>query len=251
MDQQANAWQTAFETTGRVWIGSRQASGSFVKLRARADDLSITTPIGSISFSPREVVAFKPLRGVFGYGGFQVVHTVDGRNVQFRCRDADAVLARIAATGFAPRGVAGGGPDPARSTRHDEENRTGNRRMLKFVAVLMGGFVVLFGAIAAVALVGSKHGEVFERTWAAVQVDPRVLAVTGSPLTRTTRSSTVNLVGSAGTASVRYDVDGPNGRGTVEASGTETDGRWVIDRFAFEPDGDVARAVDLRATLPP
>ena len=247
MDRKAIAWQTEFETTGKAWIGTRKASGSFVKLRARADDLSITTPIGSISFSPREVVAFKPLKGLFGYGGFQIVHTVDGRHVQFWCRDADTALQHIAATGFVPSGVAGGGPDPARRARHEEENAAGNRRMFKFVAILVGGFVALFGTIAAVALLGTQRGEVYETTWAAVQVDPRVVAVTGSPVTSTIRSSSVNLVGSGGTASMRYDVNGPNGRGTVEADGTKTDGQWVIDRFVFEPGGDAARSIDLRA----
>jgi|GEM_PF-3305077 len=247
MDEQGNAWQTEFETSGSVWIGARKASGSFVKLRARADDLSITTPIGSISFSPREVVAFKPLRGVFGYGGFEVVHTVDRRNVQFWCRDADAVVQRIAATGFAPRGVAGGGPDPVRRARHEEENRAGNRRLFKFVAILLAGFGVLFGAIVVVVMVGMKHGEVYETTWAAVQVDPRVVAVTGSPVTSTTPSGSVNLVGSGGTASIRYDISGSNGRGTVEANGTKTAGRWVIDRFVFQPDGDAAKSIDLGA----
>ena len=247
MDAQGIARQTEFETTGRVWIGTRKASGPFVKLRAGADDLSITTPIGSISFSPREVVAFKPMRGVFGYGGFEVVHTVDRRNVQFWCRDADTVLQRIAATGFTPRGVAGGGPDPARRARHEEETRTGNRRMLKFVAILVTGFVALFGTIAVVAMFGMRHGEVYETTWAAVQADPRVVAVTGSPVTSTTPSGSVNLVGSGGTAAIRYDVAGPNGHGTVEADGTKTDDRWVIDRFVFHPDGDVTRSIDLGA----
>lgn len=250
MDEKVTAWQAEFETTGRVWIGTREASGSFVKLRARADDLSITTPIGSISFSPREVVAFKPLRGIFGYGGFDVVHNVDRRNVQFRCRDADAVLQRIAATGFAPRGVAGGGPDPARRARHEEEIRTGNRRMVKFVAILMAGFVVLFGAIAVVAMFGVKHGEVYETTWAAVQVDPRVVAVTGSPVTSTTPSGSANLTGSGGTASIRYDISGPNGRGTVQADGTKTANRWVIDRFVFQPNGDAGRSIDLAERRP-
>lgn len=239
--------RSEYETTGSVFIGTRKASGSFVKLRARADDLSITTPIGSISFSPREVVAFKPLRGIFGSGGFEIVHTVDRRNVQFRCRDAEGVLQRIAATGFVPRGVAGGGPDPARRARHEEEARAGNRNMFKFVAILLGGFVVLFGGFVVVAVVGMKHGAVYESTWATVQADPRVIAVTGSPVTSSTPSGSVQSVGSSGTASIRYDVSGPKGRGMVEADGTKTDDHWVVDRFVFRPDGDATRSIDLVA----
>ena len=245
MDEADDARPMAFETSGRAWIGTRQASGSFVKLRARADDLSVTTPIGSISFSPREVVAFRPLRGLFRDGGFEIVHTVDRRNVQFWCRDADVVLQRIAATGFAPRGIAGGGPDPARRARHEEESRAGTRGMLKFVVILVAGFVLLFGAIALMAMFAMQHAEIYETTWAAVQVDPRVLAVTGSPVTSTTPSGSVNTVGTGGTAAIRYDVSGPNGRGSVEADGTKTADRWVVDRFVFRPDGDAMREIDL------
>ena len=247
MDPQVMESQEAFETTGKAWIGTRHASGSLVKLRARADELSVTTPIGSISFSPREVIALKPLRGLFGFGGFQIVHTVDGRKVQFWCRDVASVRQRIAATGFAPCGVAGGGPDPARRARHDAESSAGNRRFVKFLAILAIGFVALFGVIAFALTAAMKHSEVYETTWAAVQVDPRVVAVTGTPVTSTSPSGSINLVGSGGTASIRYEVSGPKGHGTVEAAGTKTADRWTIDRFVFQADGDAAPSIDLAA----
>ncbi len=241
------AGRTEFETTGKAWIGSRKASGSFVKLRACATDLSITTPIGSISFGPREVVAFKPLRGLFGFGGFQIVHTVDRRNVQFWCRDVGTVRQRIAASGFVPRGVAGGGPDPARRARHDEEARTGNRRLFRFFAFLAAGFVAIFGTIVVAVTFAMKHGELYETTWATAQADPRVLAVTGAPVTSTVPSGSVDVVGSGGAASIRYDVSGPQGHGTIAVVGTRTAGHWAIDRFVFEPDGDAAGPIDLAA----
>ena len=245
METQRIAAAAAYETTGRVWIGGRKASGPFVKLRARADDLSITTPIGGISFSEREVVALKPLTGVFGYGGFEIVHTVDRRAVQFWCRDVDVVRERIAATGFTPRGKPGSGPDPTRRARHEEENRRGNRGMFKLVASLIAFFGVIIGAIAVTLTLMVSHGEVYQTTWAAVQVDPRVVAFTGTPITSKAPSGDVSLVGSGGTAAIHYDISGPNGRGTVEAAGTKTEGRWRIDRFVFEPEGDEKRAIDL------
>jgi Cytochrome oxidase complex assembly protein 1 len=249
MDDKAVAWETEFEVSGRTWIGNRKASGSFVKLRARADDLSITTPIVRISFSPREVVAFKPSKGVFGYGGFEIVHTVDGRNVQFWCRDADTVLQRIAATGFVPRGTPRGGPDPARRARHEEDSGAGNRGAFKLVAIILAFFAVIFVPLGLFAYFSADSNGVLESTRAAVQTDPRVLAVTGSPVTTGRWSGSIQSVGSGGTASVKYDVTGPNGKGTVDAAGTRESSVWHVDRFVFTPDGEPARAMDL--TKPP
>jgi hypothetical protein len=248
MDEGVIAWQTEFETTGKAWIGQRKASGAFVKLRARADELSITTPIGSISFSPREVVAFRPMKGVFGFGGFEIVHTVDRRSVQFWSHDGARTLERIVATGFVPRGVAGGGPDPARRTRHDEENRAGNRRLFKFFGILAAVFVAIFGAIFVGVTFGLSHSELYETTWATVQVDPRVVDVVGSPVVSGSPSGSVHLVGSDGTATIAYDVSGPKGRGAVQAEGTKTAGVWHVDRFVFAPDGGAERSIDLSIT---
>jgi hypothetical protein len=245
MSERVIGWTTDFETSGSARIGNRKASGSSVKLRARVDELSVTTPIGSISFSPREVVAFRPLKGLFGYGGFEIVHTRDGRHVEFRCRGADGVLQRIAATGFVPRGTPGAGPDPARRARHEQEDRADNRRLFKFFAIVAVVVVVFVGAIFVGVTFGLKHSEVYERTWAAVQVDPRVIDAVGSPVVSGSPSGSVHLVGSGGTATIEYDVSGPKGHGAVQAEGTKTSDVWRIDRFVFEPDGDGERAIDL------
>ncbi len=134
---------------------------------------------------------------------------------------------------------------PTQRARHEEDDCRGHRGLFKLIAILAAIFVAISGTIAVAVTFGMKHGEVYETTWAAVQVDPRVVAVTGSPVTSTTPSGSVDLVGSGGTASIRYDVSGPTGRGTVEAAGTKTADRWAIDRFVFEPDGDAARSIDL------
>ncbi len=236
---------TEYETTGKVRIGGREASGSFVKLRARADDLSITTPIGSIAFSPREVVAFRPLKGLLGYGGFQIVHTRDGRHVQFWCRDADGVLARIAGAGFVPRGTPGGGPDPSRAARRDAEDRADNRRLLKIFSAIAVVLVAVVGAIAFGLWYSMTDNDVYRSSWATVQAEPRVAAVTGRPMTSGTPSGSLRTSGSTGLAKLRYAVDGPTGRGTVEVDGTKADGRWRIDRLVFVPDGAADRTIDL------
>ena len=226
-----------FETSGSVHFGQRKASGSFVRLRADPTDLSITTPVGSISFSPREVIELRRLRGLFGYGGFRIVHTRDRRDVQFWCRDADAVRANIVAAGFVPCGRPGGGPDPARRLQHEAEDSASAGRTLKFVLLLLGFFCVLFAPIIVWAIHSSYHNEPLDRSWATVQADPRVTTITGSPIAKTASTGSYKENGASGVAGLHYDVTGPGGRGTVDLDATKADGSWHVDRLVFRPDG--------------
>lgn len=238
---------TAYETTGRTEIGLRRASGSFVKLRATPDELSITTPIGSIALTPREVVGFEPLPQLFRYGGFEIVHTRDDRRVRFWCRDADVVRERIAAAGFVPRGTPGGGPDPARfAERADEARRDAGRRW-KIGALIAVVVVALIGAIWFGLWYGFRHSDVYVASWETVRTDPRVIAITGTPMESGMPSGSIEVNGGAGNAEIDYDVTGPKGRGTVEVEGTKADGAWRIHRLSFRPAG----AATIELTAPP
>ncbi len=239
--------ETFEKTGGNVWIGMRRASGSIVTLRANADELSITTPIVSVTFSPREVVALRPTPGLFGFGGFEIVQTRDRRTVLYRCRDADAVRARILATGFVPRGTAGGGPDPARAALHAEEDRADRRRLLKFGALIAGVLVAVFAAIGFGVALSFGHSEVYRSSWAAVRSDPRVVGAVGAPVASGSPSGSIEVVGSNGQATLRYDVSGPRGRGTVEVAGTRSAGAWHVDRLGFAPEGREGPPIDLLA----
>ena len=56
MDDEAVAWQTQFETTGRAWIGGAKASGPFVKLRANAESRGAMTPAPLIGQHTNEIL---------------------------------------------------------------------------------------------------------------------------------------------------------------------------------------------------
>lgn len=241
----AAAPSPSFETTGRVWIGGRKASGPFVKLRASADDLSITTPIVSVSYSPREVVAFQPKKALFGYGGFEIVQTRDGRSVQFWCRDADRVREQIAATGFVPRGRIGGGPDPTRAARRAEEDRIDAGRKWKIAVIIATAVLAILAVLFFGITYGMRHGDVYVASWATVQADPRVVAVVGQPMTSGFPTGSVEVTASDGHADLHYDVTGPRGKGSVDVVGTKADGQWRIERHVFEPDGRPDRSIDL------
>lgn len=241
---------TAYETTGRTEIGLRRASGSFVKLRATPDELSITTPIGSIALTPREVVGFEPLPQLFRHGGFEIVHTRDDRRVRFWCRDADVVRERIAAAGFVPRGTPGGGPDPARfAERADEARRDAGRRW-KIGALIAVVVVALIGAIGFGLWYGFRHSDVYVTSWETVRNDPRVIAITGTPMESGMPSGNIEVNNGEGSAEIRYDVSGPKGRGGVEADGTKADGAWRIDRLVFRPDMGGTAPIELTPRRP-
>jgi hypothetical protein len=109
----------------------------------------------------------------------------------------------------------------------------------------MAAFAVMFAAIFFAIILAFQHSEAYKFSVSAVVANAQVVQLTGKPMTiGFLPSGEINESGSKGSASLSFDVQGPNGKGTVYLKATKDMGQWKIDRMVLEEEG-TKRRIDL------
>jgi len=109
---------------------------------------------------------------------------------------------------------------------------------------LIGLAIAGIVALAFIVMVTMKSTAAYQLSMEALQADPEVTQLLGTPLDGGLPSGGIRNVNGVGVARLSFEVSGPKGRGTVHVAATRDGGPWTIDRLTLEPAGS-KRSIDV------
>lgn len=120
--------------------------------------------------------------------------------------------------------------------------------MKKFLIIFTIVFVLALGSCAALVfgIFGMiKGSDAYVLMMEQASSDPRVISALGEPVEDgLIVSGSINLENSSGNADLEFDLNGPDGEGTVYGKALREREKWTITSLWFVHDGD---EVDLLA----
>ncbi|MEE2023458.1 MULTISPECIES: cytochrome c oxidase assembly factor Coa1 family protein [Alkalimonas] len=107
------------------------------------------------------------------------------------------------------------------------------KKTFLWVGLGLAGGMALLAFIGAVILfvMNMLKGDAYELSLKSVSAHPQVIAVFGEPVSPSWFVlGSVNISGPDGSASLEYNIRGPESSGTVYAYATRAAGEWYLDR---------------------
>jgi hypothetical protein len=99
---------------------------------------------------------------------------------------------------------------------------------------------VLFVGLIMTLVIGlMKSSDIYRLAVAASSQHPAVIEVTGEPVKQGLLvTGNIHISNGSGDADIRFHLRGPEGGGTLHATGSRSDGKWTLESLIFIPDSD-------------
>lgn len=125
-----------------------------------------------------------------------------------------------------------------------EEFRRVQRKWALWGAVAWVGFIALFVAIFAVAMLSMKGSEIYRLGVIRLEANSEAMAALGPPISTGFPSGSFQTSGPSGTANFSFNAEGSKGKGTVYVDAQKKAGKWGFNQLELEVDGKKER-IDL------
>ncbi|MCP1376093.1 cytochrome c oxidase assembly factor Coa1 family protein [Dyella lutea] len=100
--------------------------------------------------------------------------------------------------------------------------------------VALGIFVVLMTGLFVSIIAVLKNSTAYEMAVKAVKANSEAVQILGQPITSSFPTGNIRVSGPDGEANLSFDVEGPQGKGTVYVRATEALGQWRLDLAVLE-----------------
>ncbi|AND68077.1 hypothetical protein ATSB10_06230 [Dyella thiooxydans] len=98
----------------------------------------------------------------------------------------------------------------------------------------LGLFAIMMAGLFAAIIAMLKNSEAYEMAVRAVNANPTAVQMLGQPIAGGFPNGNIRVSGPDGEASLVFDVEGPQGKGTLYVKATEALGQWRLDQAVLE-----------------
>jgi len=111
-------------------------------------------------------------------------------------------------------------------------------------AVILVGFLLLFGGLFGGMFYGFKHSAAYQLGTEELRASAAATNVLGTPITTGFPFGNIHVSGASGSAVLTFSATGPKAAGQVFLEAIKKDGVWSIRRLTLKPDGSTS-AIDI------